>query len=118
MGGVGAPSAHLAAARAYVETHLADPGMSAATIASGIALSERQLSRVFAAAGTSVPEYVLDRRLEHAARLLGSPAGATMTVSQAARHAGIASPSHFSRSFTRRFGMGPAEFRRSAQTSR
>ncbi|MGU3436336.1 AraC family transcriptional regulator [Actinomycetes bacterium M1A6_2h] len=92
-----------AAARAYVDTHFADGSLSAADVADGVGISERQLSRVFAAAGTSVPRYVLQRRLDAAyALLLRSPEFTTAMVSA---RCGFTSPAHFSRSFTERFGL-------------
>jgi hypothetical protein len=50
--------AHRAAAREYIEEHLTDPNLSAGEVAAAIAISERQRSRVFAAAGVSVPRHI------------------------------------------------------------
>ena len=50
---------HLANARAFIEEHLTDPGLSAARVAAAVGISERHLSRAFAAAGPSLPQFVL-----------------------------------------------------------
>ncbi len=60
-------AAHRAAARSYIEERLTDPGLCAAEIAAAAGISERQLSRLFAADGSSVPRHILSRRL-HLAR--------------------------------------------------
>ncbi|GGG18907.1 AraC family transcriptional regulator [Rhodococcoides trifolii] len=92
-----------AAARAFVDRHFADADLSAADVAAGVGISERQLSRVFAAAGTSVPRYVLGRRLDAAyALLLRSP---ELTTGVVAARCGFTSTAHFSRSFVGRFGV-------------
>ncbi|MFJ9348286.1 AraC family transcriptional regulator [Streptomyces sp. NPDC101237] len=94
---------HLTVAKTYVDEHLADPGLSAARIARGIGISERHLSRVFAAGGTSVPRYLLVRRLERARTLLG--AGGETTVAEVAARCGFASAAHFSHRFREHFGL-------------
>ncbi len=66
-------TAHRAAARCYIEEHLTSPGLSAEQIAAAIGISERQLSRVFAADGTSVPRHILARRLQLAYSMLAAP---------------------------------------------
>ena len=63
---------HLANARTFIEDHLTDSGLTAARVAAGIGISERHLSRAFAATGTTVPQFVLARRLERARALLAS----------------------------------------------
>jgi AraC-like DNA-binding protein len=57
-------TAHRAAASVYIEEHLTDPGLSADRIAAAVGISERQLSRVFAANSSSVPRHILTRRLQ------------------------------------------------------
>ena len=53
-----------AAARCFIEEHLTDPGLGAVRVAAATGISERHLSRVFAAGGTRVPRHVLSRRLQ------------------------------------------------------
>src|SRR3984957_12470960 len=65
-------AAHRAAARSYIEEHLTDPGLSAAEIAAAACISERQLSRLFAADGSSVPGHIRSRRLQLAHSILSA----------------------------------------------
>jgi AraC-like DNA-binding protein len=97
-------------ARAFIADHLADPGLTAARIAAGVGISERHLSRTFAAAGTSVPRYVLARRLERARTLLVSERAAA--VAEVAARCGFGSASYFSQAFRAHFGVRPADVRR------
>lgn len=115
-GGAGADpgTVHLANARAFIEDHLTDAGLCASGVAAGIGISERHLSRAFAAAGTSLPQFVLARRLERARALLLS--GRPVTVAGVAARCGFGSAAYFSQAFRARFGVRAAEVRRSAGT--
>jgi AraC-like DNA-binding protein len=107
----GRPAAHRAAACAFIEEHLADPGLGAGQVATAIGVSERQLSRVFAAAGTSVPRYILVRRLELAYAALSAGRG---TVADTAASCGFISDTYFSHAFRARFGRRAVEVLREA----
>jgi len=109
-GRVEAAVAHRVAARAYVEQHLHDPALSAVDVGRAAGVSDRTLTRAFAAAGTSVPRYVLARRLDAAYGILAS-AGAPPTAEVAAT-LGFSSPAWFSQSFRRRFGVTAGALRR------
>ncbi|BEL05541.1 helix-turn-helix domain-containing protein [Actinoplanes sichuanensis] len=94
---------HLANARAFIEDHLTDPGLTAARVAAGIAISERHLSRAFAATDTSLPQYVLARRLERArTQLLADPRA---TVAEIAARCGFGSTKYFAQTFRAHFGF-------------
>ncbi|WP_264797154.1 AraC family transcriptional regulator [Arthrobacter mangrovi] len=108
----GAPVGHLEAARAFITSHLADAGLSAGRIAAAVGISERQLSRIFAEAGTSVPRSILDARLDAARERLRSPASARQPLAEVAAELGFASQSHFSRSYKEKFGSTPLQDRR------
>ncbi|WP_426244456.1 helix-turn-helix domain-containing protein [Nocardioides sp. LHG3406-4] len=112
------PAAHRAAARVFVEAHLHEPDLSATRIAAAIGISPRHLSRVFADDGTSVPRYVLGRRLDAARALLQRPETAALTVADVARRCGFTSAAHFSNAFTTRFGERPSDVRRDAVAAR
>lgn len=109
-GHVDLPVAHRAAARAFVEEHLTDPTLSAGDVAAATGISERHLSRVFAAAGTSVPKHILSRRLDTAYGVLTTD-NALRTAEVAAR-CGFTSSAYFSQTFRRRFGVTAGEVRR------
>jgi AraC-like DNA-binding protein len=106
-GGASAPStAHRAAARSYMEEHLTDPILGVEEVAAAIGISERQLSRVFAADSTSVPRHILSHRLHLAYSMLFSNAGSqtTYTVAEIAAQCGFMSATYFSRTFRQHFG--------------
>ncbi|OIJ68040.1 AraC family transcriptional regulator [Streptomyces mangrovisoli] len=105
---------HLTVAKAYVQEHLADPGLSAARIARGIGISERHLSRVFAAGGTSVPQYLLGARLEHAHALLAR--SAERTVADVAARCGFGSAAHFSHRFKEHYGLRATDVLRAGRS--
>lgn len=104
------PVAHRAAARAFIEEHITDPTLSAGDVAAGTGISERHLSRLFAAAGTSVPKHILARRLDAAYSVLTTD-DALRTAEVAAR-CGFTSVAYFSQTFRRRFGVTAGEVRR------
>jgi AraC-like DNA-binding protein len=114
--GAARATAHRAAARCHIEEHLTNPGLSADQIAAAVGISERQLSRVFAADGTSVPRHILTRRLQLAYSILAAPApargGAGETVAEVAARCGFTSASYFSHVFRQHFGFRAGDLRR------
>ena len=71
---------------------MADPALGARYVAARIGISERQLSRVFAAQETAVPQYILGLRLERAHRLISSREGGTLSVAEVAHRTPPAGP--------------------------
>jgi AraC-like DNA-binding protein len=119
-------TAHRAAARCYIEDHLTDPDLGAEEIAAAIGLSERQLSRVFAADGTSVPRHILSRRLElaHAVLAARAPkppgpgrAGTDESVADTAVRCGFTSATYFSHTFRKHFGFRASDLRHGSQAA-
>jgi AraC-like DNA-binding protein len=104
-------AAHRAAARSYIEEHLTDPSLGADQVAAAIGISDRQLSRVFAADGTSVPRHILSRRLRLAYSILSGGAGADQTVADVAARCGFTSVTYFSHVFRQRFGERASDIR-------
>ncbi len=77
-------------------------------LASQVAMSESQLSRLFRSQLHTSPAAFLRRtRTDHMAGLLAS---GTVNISRAAAAAGWASPSTASRAFRRRYGVSPRQF--------
>jgi AraC-like DNA-binding protein len=111
-GNAGPAAAHLANARAFIEDHLTEIGLNASQVAAGIGLSERHLSRAFAATGTSLPQFVLAQRLDRAHALLAASTGVTVAAIAAA--CGFGSATHFSHAFRARFGLKASEVRGTA----
>jgi AraC-like DNA-binding protein len=112
LGAGSGPAGHLAAAQTFIAARLADPRLSAGRIAAALGVSERQLSRIFAGAGTSVPRAILDARLEAARQQLLSPAASRTPLGGVAAQLGFASQAHFSRRYKEKFGVSPLQDRR------
>jgi AraC-like DNA-binding protein len=110
--GEGAPEGYLAAARCFIDEHLADPLLGPAQIAGAVGISERHLTRVFTEAGEPPGAYVLGRRLERAAGLLADGREGTTPIAAIAARCGFASQAYFARAFKARFGLTPREARR------
>jgi AraC-like DNA-binding protein len=100
-------TAHRAAARSYIEERLTDPNLGAAEVAAAAGISERQLSRLFAADGGSVPRHILGRRLQLAHSILSAPRAPT--VADAAAACGFTSATYFSHAFRQHFGHRASE---------
>ncbi|GAA4115366.1 helix-turn-helix domain-containing protein [Nocardioides fonticola] len=116
-GDLGAPAAHRAAARAFIDDHLADPSLGAPAVAAACGVSERQLSRVFADAGTSLPRHILARRLDRAHALLRDTIEPAQRTVDVAMRCGFTSTAWFSQAFRSRFGVSAGEVRRAALAS-
>jgi AraC-like DNA-binding protein len=117
------PAAYRAAARSFIEARLSDPGLTAAQVAAATGISERHLSRIFAADATTIPRYVLERRLQLACAMLadpasGGPADPGPVVARVAERCGFTSPAHFSHAFRQRFGQRAGDVRRQALAAR
>jgi AraC-like DNA-binding protein len=106
--------AHRAAAKAFIEENLTDPGLGAVEVAAATGISERHLSRVFAETGQSVPQYILARRLDAAHSRLTSSDAATLRTVDVAQAWGFTSPAYFSQAFRKRFGETAGAVRRTS----
>jgi AraC-like DNA-binding protein len=95
----------------WVEEHLAEPDLSAYTLARSHFLSPRYVRKVFAENGTTVSAYVRQRRLERVRNELLDPRQSSVKVSAIAARWGFGDPSVFSRAFARHFGESPQRYR-------
>lgn len=102
----------LQAALDEIERSLAEPYLSAASLAERIGVSTRYLHRLFADRGQTVGNTILERRLERCRSDLENPAGGHLTVAWIACRHGFADPAYFARAFKRRYGVTPSEHRR------
>jgi AraC-like DNA-binding protein len=93
----------------FIEANLADPLLSAPTVAMHFGISIRYLHRVFEEWDKSFGQVVLERRLLRCARDLGASGGSR--ISDVALRWGFSDISHFNRSFRQRFGLSPREYR-------
>lgn len=93
-----------------IQRHYPDSRLNRARVANSIGVSERQLSRLFAAEGTTFADAVIAHRIQSAQRMLTEDQ--QVTVSEIARRCGFSSASHFSRVFKDQTGMTPSDLLR------
>ncbi|MCX4613123.1 MULTISPECIES: AraC family transcriptional regulator [Streptomyces] len=96
--------------REFIEVHLMDPDLSPKSIALAHHISVRYLHKLFQNDGTTVSQWVRQRRLSASRQELGRTSNRRLTVAAVARRLGFISPSHFSRVFRDAYGMSPSEW--------
>jgi AraC-like DNA-binding protein len=97
--------------RQSVLAQLHNPGLSSADIAKANAISERYLRQLFEDTGSTFSDFLIERRLELAHRLLTNPLYRNRRISDIAFEAGFSDLSHFNRRFRARFGDTPSAAR-------
>jgi AraC-like DNA-binding protein len=99
-------------AKGYIEQHLADAGLSVASIAKACGASVRTIHRAFEIDPVgSVWRYIWLRRLNYCAAGLRDPRQAHLSITDICYSGGFNSSSHFSRLFKEHFGVTPREYR-------
>ena len=96
-----------------IEHRFGDLALDRAQVAAAAGVSERQLSRLFAAQNKTFADHLQAHRLQAAEALLVSEP--RTTVAEIARRCGFASPSHFARVFKARTGVSPLELQRATE---
>ena len=104
----GYSTARLDMMKAEAIDRLDQSGLTIESIAHGNGISARQAQRLFARSGQTFSEFVLDRRLSLARRLLGE-SGRPRKISDVAFACGFGDLSYFNRTFKRRFGASPSD---------
>ncbi|MFF3956894.1 helix-turn-helix domain-containing protein [Streptomyces sp. NPDC001890] len=94
---------------AHIEEHLMDPDLSPESIARAHHISVRYLQKLFQNDGSTVSQWVRQRRLESCRFELGRSTR-RITMAAMAHRWGFSSPSHFSRTFRGAYGMSPTEW--------
>jgi AraC family transcriptional regulator, regulatory protein of adaptative response / methylphosphotriester-DNA alkyltransferase methyltransferase len=83
------------------------------SVAKALAISPRQLQRIYAQFGdTTFHDDLVGRRLEAAAQLLSTP---SITVRDVAQRVGFHQSPHFARAFRRRYGVSPSTYHAKAR---
>jgi AraC-like DNA-binding protein len=95
----------------FIEQHLSDTRLSPSFIAGRFGYTKSHIHQLFKPEDEPISHYVLRRRLQEAAKALGSDAFSARTISDIAFHWGFNSLTHFGRTFKLRFGVTPTEFR-------
>lgn len=93
-----------------IEAHLCDAELDTRRIAERVGVSTRYVQLLFAELATTPSAYIQRRRLERAASRLDKEGG-EMTITGIAFDVGFNDLSSFCRSFRRRFGMSPSDYR-------
>jgi len=93
-----------------IEAYLCDAELDTLHIAKKVSLSGRYVQILFAEMGTTPSAYIQRRRLERAASRLDKE-GTDVTITQIAFDMGFNDLSSFCRSFRRRFGVSPRDYR-------
>jgi AraC-like DNA-binding protein len=106
-------------AKAHIDRHLNDPGLSPSTVAAALHVSLRTLYRAFGEQQQPAGAWIRNRRLERCRRDLTDPALAIVPVHVLATRWGFADASQFSRAFSERTGSPrmPTVMRKSIRSS-
>lgn len=102
----------------YALAHLGDPTLSPEAAARASYISVRQLHRLFADDGTSFGTWVREQRLRRCRDDLASQQLSGSAIAEIAARWGFRSPAHFTRTFHARYGITPAELRRTTRDLR
>lgn len=92
----------------YIESHLADPNLSAEQFADDMKLGRTTFfTKVKQLTGQTPNEFIREKRLKRACELLSN---GSVTISEVTYQVGMKSPSYFSECFKKRYGMSPKQF--------
>ncbi|WP_407116388.1 helix-turn-helix domain-containing protein [Bradyrhizobium sp. LMG 9283] len=94
-----------------IHQRLRQPGLAVADVAEAVGISERYVHKLLARSGSSFTEYVIDHRLDGAAKDLRDAAMADRAIGAIAFDWGFSDLSHFTRRFKQRFGCRPRDWR-------
>jgi AraC-like DNA-binding protein len=104
----------LRAIAADILQHLGDHELSISSVARRQRISDSYVSKLFQRQGTKYSKFVLDQRLARARALLSTPEHADRTILSIAFEVGFWDLSYFNRTFRRRYGATPSQWRRQA----
>jgi AraC-like DNA-binding protein len=109
--GRGVRAARLRAIKGDIEAHLANADLSPVAVAKRQKVSDSYIRKLFETEGTSFSQFVLERRLGRAHRMLTDPRWAERSIASIAFDAGFGDLSYFNRTFKRLYGATPSEIR-------
>jgi AraC-like DNA-binding protein len=114
--GHGASASYFAGACAYIAEALGDPFLSVEQIAEAVGISSGHLQQVFRqSSGTTVGEYVRERRLAYCRRDLADASLMHQSITSIAFRWGFSESSSFSRAFRHAFQISPRRYRNACQ---
>jgi AraC-like DNA-binding protein len=97
--------------QAHVLKRLRDGDLTIGSVAGQAGLTPKLVQRLFGTTGVTFSEFVLEQRLLLACRMLAVSGGHRGKIGAIAQEAGFGDLSYFNRSFRKRFGMTPSEWR-------
>ena len=98
----------------FIDANIGNPLLNPERVALAHQMSVRSLHYLFKGTGSSVSEFIWERRLERCRDALQMPAQRGATVTEIALAAGFSSMSHFNSAFKRRYGVTPSGAREAA----
>jgi AraC-like DNA-binding protein len=104
-------SLRYARACVFIRQNLADGGLNPAVVAAELNMSTRNLARLFAQQGTTIERAIWTARLAAAQRDLIDPRLLDRSITDIAFSWAFNDAAHFSRSFSRTYGITPRAFR-------
>jgi AraC-like DNA-binding protein len=107
----GVRAARLAAIFQAISDQIANPGLSAATVAAKLGITPRYVHLLLERSGQTFTQHVLQKRLERAEKLLADDKDQNRKIAAIAFETGFADLSHFNRAFRRHFGDTPSGLR-------
>jgi AraC-like DNA-binding protein len=110
----GLGAVRLKAIKQDIEAHLGDDDLSPSVVAARQGISDSYLRKLFERDGITFSEFVLDRRLALAYRMLVNPHHADRAIAAIAFATGFGDLSYFNRTFRRRYGATPTHVRNEA----
>jgi len=105
------PATPYVRALAHIEAHAQDHDLAPAGIASAIGVSVSALHAAARRHGTSIGAQIIGLRLDRCRQMLADPAYRDQRITDIAFAMGFSDAAHFSRSFRRRFGCAPSQWR-------
>lgn len=107
----GLASRYLKQLQDHILENLSDERLSPSSIALAHNMSPRYVHMLFAQIGISASAWIRNQRLERCRDDLLSPAHRHCGIAEIAYAWGFNDPSHFTRLFKQRYGLGPRDFR-------
>jgi AraC family transcriptional activator of tynA and feaB len=95
----------------HIDTHLFDAGLTPKDCAQALQISERYLYRILASHEERFSEILLRKRLDASAERLRDPTLSRYQIAGIAYLCGFKDTAHFSRVFSKRFGVTPRAWR-------
>lgn len=106
-----ATALRLLRAERFIAEHLADRELDAEAVARHMAMSLRNLNRVFEQHACSVTQWIWQERLALAHRQLADRAHASRAIGDIALGCGFSTQAHFAREFKQRYQLTPTQHR-------